>query len=86
MFKMGKTLAVTAITGILVGCGGSAQPPTDPAAAAPGGTEAAPAAGEKASCGGEKKEGASCGGEKKEGGSCGGDKGAAPADPAAAPK
>jgi hypothetical protein len=86
MFKFGKTLAVTAISGMVAGlaaCGGSQPAAENPeGAAAPEGAEA-PAAGDKASCGGEK---GSCGG-KKDGASCGGKKDeAAPAtDPAAAP-
>jgi hypothetical protein len=58
--QMGKTLALTAVGGMvagLVGCGSAPTPPTDPAAAAPGADPAAavPSPGAKDCCKGKNE-------------------------------
>jgi hypothetical protein len=78
--KIGKVLAVSAVSGILVGtlvgCGdkGATPPPTDPAAASGGkascsgaapASSAAPAGGSKASCSGKGSCSGSAGGAPK---------------------
>ena len=80
--KMGKTLAFTAVSGIVAGlaaCGGAPAATDMPGAPTPEAPAAPAEGGEKATCSGDKAGGegekASCGGEKGgEKGSCGGAK------------